>query len=99
MGAYIDKIENIVTEIPFIMKPEPKVIVASTPNQANNWFDKTFMRALRGQNKFIPMQLDWEIRDDWDENWRKEQNNIFGEAEASIQYDGTVRSNKRLDIS
>lgn len=90
-AAFMNDGENIQKFIKDNLNDDHHVIIASTPNTTYNWFDRIFMRALRGQNKFIPIQLDWRLHPELDSKWRDEQNNRMGSYEAIISFDGNVK--------
>lgn len=89
--AYINNFDEWADSFEQLIKPDGSMVLASTPNSTSTWFDGTFMRALRGQNKFVPMQLDWTLHPNWDDDWRRNQDNNLGRKIAELEYDGSVR--------
>jgi len=93
--AYINKFEIWADTFAQLLKPDSSVVFASTPSRDSSWFDSTFMRALRGQNKFVPMQLDWTLHPDRDTQWRREQDKMMGAIDAKINLEGSVKEIKK----
>lgn len=90
LDTMLDYIQGLITA-------DCKIILASTIMNPGGEFQKIFMRALKGQNRFIPMELDWSLNKDWDENWRRHQDNAFAsEKQASLSYDGILQLNDYL---
>lgn len=94
-AAWIKHGREIEKFVKYSIKDEHHIILTSTPNSTEKWFDTIFMRALRAQNSFIPMQLDWTLHPDHDQDWRIEQGHSLGEDNAIVMYDGTVKEIRR----
>jgi phage FluMu gp28-like protein len=55
------------------------LIVLSTPNGKGNFFHKTWVGAISGENPFHPIKLHWTVHPDRDQKWRDEQDVLLGE--------------------
>ena len=54
-----------------------RVIALSTPNGVGNWFHKTYVEAIEGNNDFHPINLPWDAHPDRDQQWfEKETRNM-----------------------
>lgn len=91
-AAYIDdkSMEWLQTHIESRRKVPERMLITSTPKSDETWFDSTFMKALRGQNLFIPMQLDWTLHPERDLDWRREMDDRLGTPTAGFEFDGNV---------
>ncbi len=58
------------------------IIVLSTPNGKGNFFHKTWVQAISGENPFNPMKLHWTVHPERDQTWRDEQDVELGERHA-----------------
>jgi hypothetical protein len=54
-----------------------RVIALSTPNGVGNWFHKTYVEAVEGNNDFHSIDLPWHVHPDRDKEWfTKETRNM-----------------------
>jgi hypothetical protein len=54
-----------------------RVIALSTPNGVGNWFHKTYVESIEGNNDFHSIDLPWHVHPDRDQEWfNKETRNM-----------------------
>jgi hypothetical protein len=54
-----------------------RVIALSTPNGVGNWFHKTYVESIEGNNDFHAIDLPWHVHPDRDQEWfNKETRNM-----------------------
>lgn len=63
------------------------IIVLSTPNGKGNFFHKTWVGAVSGDNPFHPIKLHWTVHPERDQSWRDEQDKLLGPRMASQECD------------
>lgn len=63
------------------------IIVLSTPNGKGNFFHKTWVGAISGDNPFNPITLHWTVHPERNQEWREEQDKLLGERMASQECD------------
>ncbi|MBX6361024.1 MAG: AAA family ATPase [Acidobacterium ailaaui] len=69
-----------------------KLIIISTPKQLDKnptgiWFKMMCTEAKEKRNDFHYIELDWRVRPDRDENWRRNKTKELGEKSAAQEYD------------
>ena len=52
-------------------------IALSTPNGVGNWFHKTWVGAEDGTNDWNTIKLHWNLHQERDDEWRKEQDKLL----------------------
>ena len=67
-----------------------KIIVASTPNGTGNLFHKIYTGAVKGENGFNPLRIEWDEIPGRDEEWKQKQIKALGSFESFQQEFGNV---------
>jgi len=67
-----------------------KIIVASTPNGTGNLFHKIYTGAVKGENGFNPLRIEWNEIPGRDEEWKQKQIKALGSFESFQQEFGNV---------
>lgn len=87
--SYMKDIRLILSLVASIKKTDSTTCISSSVYyDKKGWFYKLFMRAIRCESTSIPIQLDWKADKSKDEVWRRRMNDILGEENAKLQYDG-----------
>ena len=88
----ISHIENHVVEefwksvYPTISRAKTsKILAASTPNGTGNLFHRLYSEAVKGENGFNPLRIEWDEIPGRDEAWKKEQIKALGSLESFLQ--------------
>jgi len=86
-AAFIDRIEEIFTAAQQTLATGGGCIALSTPNGVGNWFHKTYIKAQKKENNFLPISLPWTVHPERDQKWRDDQNKELGERSAAQECD------------
>ena len=84
-AAFIDSIGEIWASAQQTLATGGGAIVLSTPYGTGNWFHRTWVDAESGENKFLPIRLDWRVHPERDESWRLEQDKLLGDPRLAAQ--------------
>tara|TARA_Y100000310_G_scaffold317988_1_gene371534 strand:+ start:4898 stop:6487 length:1590 start_codon:yes stop_codon:yes gene_type:complete len=91
--GFIDQISEIWTAAQQTLATGGDCIALSTPNGIGNWFHKTWIGAVDGNNSFNFIgPLHWSLHPDRNEEWREEQDKILGPSKASQECDADFLS-------
>lgn len=86
-AAFIDRIEDIFTAAQQTLATGGRCIALSTPNGIGNWFHKTYTKAQKRENRFLPISLPWTVHPERDESWREQQTKELGVRNAAQECD------------
>jgi hypothetical protein len=86
-AAFIDRIEEIFTAAQQTLATGGGCIALSTPNGMGNWFHKTYTKAQKKENSFLPISLPWTVHPERDEAWRRQQDKDLGVRNAAQECD------------
>jgi hypothetical protein len=86
-AAFIDRIEEIFTAAQQTLATGGRCIALSTPNGIGNWFHKSYTKAQKGENAFLPISLPWTVHPERDEQWREQQTKELGVRNAAQECD------------
>ena len=76
-AAHIEKMDDIWTAVYSTLATGGRCIALSTPKGTGNWFHKTYIDAVDGENEFNPIQLMWDVHPERDQEWfRRETKNM-----------------------
>jgi len=76
-AAHVEKMEDIWTAIYSTLATGGRCIALSTPKGTGNWFHKTYIDAVDGENEFNPIELMWDVHPERDQAWfEKETKNM-----------------------
>ena len=76
-AAHIEKMEDIWTAVYSTLATGGRCIALSTPKGTGNWFHKTYVGAVDGENEFNPIELVWDVHPERDQAWfAKETKNM-----------------------
>jgi len=76
-AAHVEKMEDIWTAIYSTLATGGRCIALSTPKGTGNWFHKTYVNAVDGENEFNPINLMWDVHPERDKAWfEKETKNM-----------------------
>ena len=76
-AAHVDKMEAKRTAIYSTLATGGRCIALSTPKGTGNWFHKTYVNAVDGENEFNPIKLMWNVHPERDQGWfEKETKNM-----------------------
>lgn len=76
-----------------------KIIVASTPNGTGNLFHKLYTEAVKGENGFNPLKIEWDEIPGRDEEWKQKQIKALGSFESFQQeFGNTFLDNSQQSI-
>jgi len=76
-AAHIEKMDDIWTAVYSTLATGGRCIALSTPKGTGNWFHKTYVSAVDGDNEFNPIQLMWDVHPERDQEWfQKETKNM-----------------------
>lgn len=68
-AAHIEKMTEIWTAVYSTLATGGRCIALSTPKGTGNWFHKTYVDAVEGQNEFNPIELMWDVHPERDSEW------------------------------
>jgi hypothetical protein len=77
-AAFIDNAEELFGSAQQTLATGGKCIALSTPNGVGNWFHKTYVKAQKKENSFVPVSLPWTVHPERDQNWRDKQDQDLG---------------------
>lgn len=77
-AAFIDNAEELFGSAQQTLATGGKCIALSTPNGVGNWFHKTYTRAQKKENSFVPVSLPWTVHPERTQVWRDKQDNDLG---------------------
>jgi hypothetical protein len=86
-AAFIERIEEIFTAAQQTLATGGGCIALSTPNGVGNWFHKTYTRAQKGENGFLPISLPWTVHPERNQTWREKQTKELGIRNAAQECD------------
>jgi hypothetical protein len=91
-AAFIDSIDKIYTSIKPTISTGGSIIALSSPNGVNNWFHKTYTKALLSEvnddgNMFHPIELKWDVHPDRDEEWFRKEKAAMSSREIAQEYE------------
>jgi hypothetical protein len=76
-AAHIEKMDDIWTAVYSTLATGGRCIALSTPKGTGNWFHKTYIDAVDGENEFNPIELMWDVHPERDQAWfEKETKNM-----------------------
>jgi len=76
-AAHIEKMNEIWTAVYSTLATGGRCIALSTPKGTGNWFHKTYIGAVDGENEFNPIELMWDVHPERDQAWfEKETKNM-----------------------
>ena len=76
-AAHIEKMNEIWTAVYSTLATGGRCIALSTPKGTGNWFHKTYIGAVDGDNEFNPIELMWDVHPERDQAWfEKETKNM-----------------------
>jgi len=76
--AFIDNAEELFGSAQQTLATGGKCIALSTPNGVGNWFHKTYVRAQKKENSFLPVSLPWTVHPERSQPWRDKQDQDLG---------------------
>jgi hypothetical protein len=76
-----------------------KIIVASTPNGTGNLFHKLYTEAVKGENGFNPLKIEWNEIPGRDEAWKAQQIKALGSYESFLQEFACVCKNTLVRLN
>ena len=91
-AAFIDRIEEIFTAAQQTLATGGGCIALSTPNGMGNWFHKTYTKAQKKENSFLPIFLPWTVHPERNQEWRDQQDKDLGIRNAAQECDGEFAS-------
>ena len=68
-AAHIEKMTEIWTAVYSTLATGGRCIALSTPKGTGNWFHKTYVDSVEGQNEFNPIELMWDVHPERDAEW------------------------------
>ena len=68
-AAHIEKMEDIWTAVYSTLATGGRCIALSTPKGTGNWFHKTYIDSVDGENEFNPIKLMWDVHPERDQEW------------------------------
>ena len=68
-AAHIEKMDGIWTAIYSTLSTGGRCVSLSTPKGTGNWFHKTYVDAVDGENEFNPIKLMWDVHPERDQEW------------------------------
>lgn len=74
------------------------IIGHQTPKGTQNWFHKKYIGAEQGENKFNPIEIEYDEHPDRDEEWLEEQRKNFSEQQIAQEYLGEFLASGRTVI-
>lgn len=86
-AAFIDRIDDIFTAAQQTLATGGRCVALSTPNGVGNWFHKTYTRAQKKENNFLPISLPWTVHPERDQAWRDQQTVELGARSAAQECD------------
>jgi len=86
-AAFIDRIEEIFTAAQQTLATGGRCIALSTPNGVGNWFHKTYTKAQKRENRFLPISLPWTVHPERNQEWRDQQTKELGIRNAAQECD------------
>ncbi len=76
-AAHIERMNEIWTAIYPTLSTGGRCVALSTPSGVGNWFHKTYVDAVDGDNDFHPISLPWDVHPERDKLWfEKETKNM-----------------------
>ena len=76
-AAHIERMNEIWTAIYPTLSTGGRCVALSTPAGVGNWFHKTYIDAVDGDNDFHPINLPWDVHPERDKEWfEKETKNM-----------------------
>lgn len=91
-AAFIEGIDKIYTSIKPTISTGGSIIALSSPNGVNNWFHKTYIKAVLAEksddgNLYFPIELKWNVHPDRDEEWFKNEKAAMSPREIAQEYE------------
>jgi len=68
-AAHIEKMNEIWTAVYSTLATGGRCIALSTPKGTGNWFHKTYIDAVDGENEFNPIELMWDVHPERNQAW------------------------------
>tara|TARA_Y100000593_G_C4302782_1_gene334230 strand:- start:15 stop:1598 length:1584 start_codon:yes stop_codon:yes gene_type:complete len=68
-AAHIEKMDDIWTAVYSTLATGGRCIALSTPKGTGNWFHKTYVNSVDGENEFNPIKLMWDVHPERDKEW------------------------------
>ena len=76
-AAHIERMSEIWTAIYPTLSTGGRCVALSTPSGVGNWFHKTYIDSVDGDNDFHPVSLKWDVHPERDQIWfNKETKNM-----------------------
>jgi hypothetical protein len=76
-AAHIEKMDDIWTSVYSTLATGGRCIALSTPKGTGNWFHKTYVDSVDGENEFNNIKLMWDVHPERDQTWfEKETKNM-----------------------
>jgi len=86
-AAFIDNAEELFGSAQQTLATGGKCIALSTPNGVGNWFHKSYVRAQKKENSFLPVSLPWTVHPERNQEWRDQQDKDLGVRMAAQECD------------
>ena len=77
-AAFIDNAEELFGSAQQTLATGGKCIALSTPNGVGNWFHKSYIKAQKKENSFVPVSLPWTVHPERTQIWRDKQDQDLG---------------------
>lgn len=89
-AAFVESMDTIWASSQQTLATGGGAIVLSTPYGTGNWFHKTWVKAEQNTYekddvKFLPIKLPWNVHPERDEAWRRQQDQLLGDARLAAQ--------------
>lgn len=85
-AAWIPGMDDIWTGILPTISIGGSCIALSSPNGMSNWFYRTYKGAEAGDNNFVPHNLPWHVRPEFDQEWFDNVTKSFTDKEIAQEY-------------
>jgi hypothetical protein len=86
-AAFIDNAEDLFGSAQQTLATGGKCIALSTPNGVGNWFHKSYVKAQKKENSFLPVSLPWTVHPERSQPWRDQQDKDLGVRMAAQECD------------
>jgi hypothetical protein len=86
-AAFIKGIDKIYTSIKPTIATGGKCIALSSPNGMGNWFHKTWVGAINGDNNFVPTELPWDVHPERNQQWFDNECKDMSSQEIAQEYE------------
>lgn len=88
-AAHIENMDELWSAMGPTLSTGGRCIALSSPNGVSNWFYKQYTLAEKGENKFHPIKLTWEVHPERNKEWEIQTRKTYSVKEFEQEYNAS----------